>query len=274
MSRFAVIHFAGRAGDHNDRAMSASPALADALADATDASVTMVGVPARALNVGWQEELEVARPALDEMARRIDAAFSSGGVPVTALSRCAVALATLPVVARHRPDAVVVWFDAHADINTPSTTTSDFLGGLAFSGPLGLWESGLGSGVTAANAILAGVRDIDEPERALIDRGAVTLVEPGPDFAARLSAAVAGRPVYVHIDCDVLIPGVVPTDYQVPGGLSLDDLQAASVALAANEIVGVEIAELESGETPAVTADAARRLVAAVLPLLGESPRA
>lgn len=42
----------------------------------------------------------------------------SGVVPVTALTRCAVALATLPLIASHHPDAVVVWFDAHADINT------------------------------------------------------------------------------------------------------------------------------------------------------------
>ncbi|WP_444847916.1 arginase family protein [Duganella caerulea] len=49
---------------------------------------------------------------------------------MTASSRCAASLATLPVVARHRPDACVVWFDAHADLNTPSTTDSGYLGGM------------------------------------------------------------------------------------------------------------------------------------------------
>jgi arginase family enzyme len=53
---------------------------------------------------------------------------------------------TLPVMARYHPDALVVWFDAHGDLNTPESTTTDYLGGLALSGPVGMWESGLGSG--------------------------------------------------------------------------------------------------------------------------------
>lgn len=38
----------------------------------------------------------------------------------------------------------------------------------------------------------------------------------------------------------------MPTDYHVPGGLSLDDLHEAATAVAANMIVGVEIGELET----------------------------
>ena len=48
--------------------------------------------------------------------------YAGGQVPVTALSRCAAALGTLPVVARHHPGAVVVWFDAHGDLETPQAT--------------------------------------------------------------------------------------------------------------------------------------------------------
>jgi hypothetical protein len=33
------------------------------------------------------------------------------------------------------PDAPVVWFDAHADLNTPESTSSRYLG-VALSGPL------------------------------------------------------------------------------------------------------------------------------------------
>lgn len=57
---------------------------------------------------------------------------------------------------------------------------------------------------------------------------------------------MAGRPVYVHIDCDVMNPGIVPTDYLVDGGLSLTDLRDAATALAGSEIVGIEIGELET----------------------------
>ena len=181
------------------------------------------------------------------------------------MGRCAVALATLPVVAAHRPDAVVVWFDAHADVNTPESTTSDYLGGLALSGPLGLWDSGLGSGLAADKAILVGVRDVDPPERGTIDSSGLTEVLPGPDLARRVASAVKGRPVYVHIDCDVLEPGTVPTEYRVPGGLTLAELGEVAEALAEGEVVGLEIGEFESdtGDEDFVS------LLDALAPLLG-----
>ncbi|MCO7237663.1 arginase family protein [Aeromicrobium sp. CnD17-E] len=242
----AVTHFAGRAGDHNDHAMAASPRLAAAFADRYQVTPTVVGTPRPALCTTWDVELEAAREELAEMSQHYQTLFAAGATPVTALSRCAVALSTLPVVAQHRPDAVVVWFDAHADINLPESTTTGYLGGLALSGPLGLWDSGLGAGLGLGNAILAGVRDIDPPENGLIETTDLTLVSPGPGFGDRLGEAVAGRPVYVHVDCDVMDPGIVPTDYLVADGLSLTELHDAAAALARSEIVGIEVGELET----------------------------
>ncbi|MFT3861533.1 arginase family protein [Micropruina sp.] len=242
----AVTHFAGRAGDHNDRAMAASPRLARALADRFGAAPTVIGSPRPALSTGWEIELDAARPELERLAAHYRDLFERGETPVTALGRCAVALATLPVVAHHRPDAVVVWFDAHADVNTPESTTTGYLGGLALSGPLGAWESGLGAEVATENVILAGVRDIDPPETEFVGWSRLLLVAPGPDFGPRLGDAVAGRPVYVHVDCDVLEPGIVPTDYNVRDGISLAELHDAATALARSEIVGIEIGELET----------------------------
>lgn len=168
----SLTRFAGRAGDHNDRAMVGSRFLAAAMSARFGLDTVEVGVPRPALSQSWESELASALPEIQTMSRRFEHVFREGRVPVTALSRCAVALATLPVVASHRPDAVVVWFDAHADLNTPSTTTTGYLGGLALSGPLGWWDSGLGSGVSDDNAVLVGARDVDEAEKILIaDRG-------------------------------------------------------------------------------------------------------
>jgi arginase len=262
----SLLHFAARTGDHNDRAMLASRLLADTLADRLGVPSVAVGTPEPAINGGWEEELDAARSDLLRLSAQLDEVFQAGAVPVIALSRCAVALATLPVVARHRPDALVVWFDAHADLNTPGTTTTGYLGGLALAGPLGLWESGLGAGVSMSQAVLVGVRDPDPAERALIEAGTVASVPPGPGLADRLRRMIAGRPVYVHIDCDVLDPGIVPTDYAVPGGLTLGELRACADVLAESAIVGIEVGELE-----AFSADdraPARELVAALSPLL------
>lgn len=245
-SAITVTHFAGRAGDHNNRAMAASPRLAAALAARFNTSPTVIGTPQPALSTIWNAELDAARDELTQMHEHYQQVLSQGQIPVTALSRCAVALSTLPAVAETHPHAVVVWLDAHADINTPENTTTGYLGGLALAGPLGLWESGLGAGLAAKNTILAGVRDIDPPEATLIETTDLTLVAPGPRFGERLQTAVAGRPVYIHIDCDVLDPGIVPTDYHVSGGLTLTDLHNAAIALSDSAIVGIEIGELET----------------------------
>jgi arginase family enzyme len=203
------------------------------------------------------------------MSAHYDRLLAAGRTPVTALSRCAVALATLPAIAKHRPDAVVLWFDAHADLNTPENTTTGYLGGLALSGPIGLWNSGLGSGLAEDKAILVGARDIDEPERDVIGSERIGLVPVSRYMADELRQKVAGRPVYVHIDCDVLEPGAVSTDYIVPGGMTLAQLQGCAQALSESEIVGIEVGELEIED--AGSPDAARPaglIVKALEPLL------
>lgn len=264
----ALTRFAGRAGDHNDRAMVGSRLVADALAARYGVEPFVVGAPRPSQPAWWDAELEVAREELTRMAERYRDILARGLTPITALSRCAVALATLPAIAAHRPDAVVVWFDAHADINTPESTTTGYLGGLALSGPLGLWDSGLGSGLSPSNAILVGTRDIDAPEAALLENTELTLLAPGRDLSERLVESVAGRPVYVHIDCDVLDPGIVPTDYRVPGGLDLAELNGAAQAVARSEIVGVEMGELET-DTGAEDLDPLMRALSPILDAVG-----
>lgn len=263
-----LIHYAARAGDDSDGVMAASPYLAAELASRLGVTPIVIGSASPSENGGWERELAFARPTLVEAAQALQAALVSGHYPVIACSRCAVGLATLPAVAELYPKVVVVWFDAHADMNTPSTSVSGHLGGMALAGPLGLWDTGLGAGVK--HVVLAGARDIDQAEWALIQDGTAVLVPPGPDFAAHLANAVQGRQVYVHVDCDVLSPGELPDDDSVPGGLTVDELRRAAAAIvdAAAVVVGVEIGELEPGDRDEVTKEKARVLIHTLTPLL------
>lgn len=249
MQQAMLTVFQGRCGDHNNLAMPGALAIGEMLAARTGLPPTIIGIQQPALSTGWQRELDAAYPALRAMAEHFNAMLENGARPLTALTRCAVSISTLPALARHRPDACVVWFDAHADLNTPSTTTSGYLGGLALSGPSGMWDTGLGAGLSLSNIILVGQRDLDPAEQALIDDGQVTMIPPGPTLAADLRTALAGRPAYVHLDCDVLEPGLVPTDYRCDNGLSLDDLRHACAVIAEHELVGFEIAEFQNAWT-------------------------
>lgn len=186
------------------------------------------------------------------MAERIDEVLMSGAVPVSAVTRCAVALATQPVVLRRRPDAVVVWLDAHGDINVPTESRTGYLGGMALSGPMGWWDSGLGAGLPARQAILVGARDLDPNESTHLATGPITLVESGDALGDRLATAIAGRPVYLHLDCDVLQPDLIRTDYSVPDGFTLDDLRTCAEAAAHSEVLGIEIGEFEGEGTATV----------------------
>ncbi|RMI05035.1 arginase family protein [Cellulomonas triticagri] len=244
--RVALVQFTGTAGDRNPDGAAGARLLARALAARLGVEAVPVGRERPRLGGTWDAELAAARTDLEAVAERFRVVLAAGAAPVAAINRCAVALATVPVVAQARADAVVVWFDGHGDVHTPATTTSGYLGGLALAGPLGLWASGLGAGLTPDRAVLVGARDLDPPERALVDSTALTLVPPGPDVAEAVAVAVAGRPVFVHVDCDVLEPGIVPTEYDVPGGLSLEDLRRCCAALARTEVVGVEVGEVES----------------------------
>ncbi|QNE19447.1 arginase family protein [Kribbella qitaiheensis] len=262
MTSIGLTTYVGPAGDHNDRAMQAVRLVGEAVARRSNVEPTVIGRPVPSDPQSWEIELERARGPLEDLAARIEAVMSAGQLPVSAITRCAVALATQPVIARHRPDAVVVWLDAHADINVPDDTETGFLGGLALSGPLGWWDSGLGAGFAQGQAVLVGSRDLDPNEAEHVRAGRIELVELGPGLGDRLAEVIAGRPVSFHLDCDVLEPGVVQTDYQVPAGLSLDGLRECAEAVARSEIVGVEVAEFE-GEGQA-TAD---ELIDALAPM-------
>ncbi len=260
--------FRGRAGDRNPRAMAGTALLADAIAARLDLEQYSVGEPQPPLHLQWDMELAAARPELHALAEAYRRQLLSQRAPVAVIGRCAVALATLPVIAHHRPDACVVWFDAHADSNTPTSVVNPYLGGMVISAAAGLWDSGLGAGLELANVVLVGSRDIDPDELDLIATGAPELVKVGADLPTRLAAAVRGRPAYIHLDCDVLEPGLIPTEYVSPGGLSLQDLHAALAVLARHQIVGFEVAEFEATWPNGVEAVSPHPLVDALMPVL------
>lgn len=272
MKQVGLTIFCARAGDHNNLAMPGAVAVGMALSRRLGIPATTIGAPEAALNAGLETELAAAMPELLALSAHFDGLLERRLTPLSALSRCAVSLASLPVLMRHRPDACVVWFDAHADLNTPQTTMTGYLGGIALAGPAGLWDSGLGNGLPLSSIILVGARDLDPAEQALVDAGTVRLVAPSGDYLSALRVALGGRPAYIHLDCDVLEPGIVPTDFRVPGGFTLAELHVICRVLAEVELVGLEIAEFEnawSEDGAAVSPDALLDALEPIISRLG-----
>lgn len=260
--------FQGNAGEHNLLAIPGARAIARQLGNWFQCNVTSIGTPSSDLCAGWSTDLDRALPDLKALQHHLEHIYSCGKRSIAATSRCAVSLATLPIIAQHYPEACIVWFDAHADLNTPDSSLSGYLGGLALSGPLGLWATGLGAGLRAENIVLVGQRDIDPFEAEFIRERRIPLINAGADIADTLAQAIGGRPVYVHIDCDVLSPNIVPTDYAHEGGLSLHDLRNACLAMARNDVVGVEIAEFQHAWTTDGLPVSPEPLLEALLPVM------
>ena len=240
-----VIVFAGSVSDKNPRGIAGAKALGAAIAQRYPVQPLPVGETAYTFAADWVAALATSGDDLRHLAEALDRVHGEGQASILTAARCASSIATLPVIARHHADAVIVWFDAHADSNTPASSGSGYLGGMVLSGAAGLWDSGHGSGLDMGNVILVGSRDIDPFEQSLIDSGRIRHIPVGPDTAAVLKEMIKGRPVYIHLDCDVLEPGLVPTEYTVPDGLTFAGLHACMEVLADSAPVGLEIAEFE-----------------------------
>jgi arginase len=208
------------------------------LAELLDARI--VGSPGEPRDGTWEEDLRDARGCLLEAAGQVDDALDAGRIPVLLASECSVAVSTLPLVVRRRPEARVLWLDAHGDFNTPETTCSGYLGGMCLAGACGLWDTGFGAGVEPARVIMHGVRDVDAGERVGLDLSGVHRVED--------PAQLEGLELFVHLDLDVLDPEFLPSAFPAPGGLTPPALRAfLAAAVGAGTLIGAEITAAASG---------------------------
>jgi arginase len=243
----AVVGLRCRTSDQTPDAGLGVEALAPVLAERGGATARIVGRPGRTRPAPYDEDLAESRGCLLEAGGQVDDALAAGQRPLLVAAECSVSLTTLPAVARHRPDAKVLWLDAHADFNTPQTSPSGYLGGMCLAGACGRWDPGLGqTPMPVDRVVLCGVRDLDAPEREALERARVTVVGAQLETLVYLLNALDDAPVYVHLDLDVLDPEVMPARFPADGGLTEEKLYDLLDAVAETcEVVGAEITCLE-----------------------------
>jgi arginase len=256
----AVVGLLCRTSDRTGSAVHGARAAAEAIAERAGVTARIVGTPAAPRDSTFEEDLREARGCLLEAGGQVADAFHDGRFPVLCAGTCSVCLTTLQVVARDRPDAFVLWLDAHGDFNSPDTSPSRFLGGMCLAGACGVWDAGIeGPAFDPARVVMCGVRDVDAGEQVLLETHGVSRIER----PSRLADALAGREVFVHLDLDVLDPSVVEGfGHPVPGGFSAEGLERmlAEVGSVAH-VIGLEVTGCPGTEAAAVAA-------ACVAPLL------
>jgi arginase len=263
-----------RTSDRTPRAVRGVEELTPLLGKRLGREPRLIGSPAESRDATYDEDLRDSRGCLLEAGGQVDDALSGGNVPLLMAGDCSISLTTLPTVLRHRPEAKVLWLDAHGDYNTPDTTSSSFLGGMCLAGACGEWSSGLADPIPAERVVLAGVRDLDPAERELLERSAATVI--GASVVETLVAvqnALDGAPVYVHLDLDVLDPSIFPAQFPAPGGLAPEKLYDLLEAVAEEcELVGLEITAFEAPDDEEERQEAAALALHVLEPLLDAAP--
>ena len=175
------------------------------------------------------------------VSSRVRKAINGGEFPLVLSGNCNTSTGTL---AGANPERLgVVWFDGHADFNTPETTTTGFSDGMGLAIAVGHCWNAMAAGVPGfcpvaeENVMLAGAREIEPGEKKQLSASKVTVV--GADSIRREGLRVfeealdglrarVGR-VYVHLDLDVLDPHALgrANEFAPEDGLKAEELEAA-----------------------------------------------
>ncbi len=185
------------------------------------------------------------RPILelcDRVAQLVADARRNGQTPVVLGGDHSVALGTLVGMASVHGPGGVLWLDAHGDLNTPESSPSGNVHGMALAAALGLggaafaYDSWTLPAIEPGRLALVGVRSLDKGERELLkglDAKVFTMNEVdrlGIESCMREALAHAAGAAFLHVslDLDVVDPDYAPgVGTPVRGGLSYREAHLA-----------------------------------------------
>jgi len=160
----------------------------------------------------------------------------------------------------HNTEVGLIWIDAHGDFNTPETSDSQNVHGMALAALLGLGPRELvdlgrpGPKVKAENVVLLGIRDLDDEEKILIrDSGCTVFTMREVDeigIRAVLSQALDKFShldnIHISLDLDVMDPLDAPgVGTPSQGGLTYREGQLIMEILAdTRKLHSVDIMEI------------------------------
>lgn len=180
-----------------------------------------------------------------------------GGPVIVIGGDCGVELASIAHAAG--PGTAVVWFDAHADLNTPQQSPSKAFAGMVLRTLLGEGHEALvpERPLEPGRVVLAGVRSVDPAEADYIAASgirSVPVTEFTPDAVVAAVEATGASSVYLHLDLDVHDPGELQwLSLPEPFGVSSASLVETVRALVARwPLAGAGITQF----APASAADA------------------
>lgn len=192
----------------------------------------------------------VINDVCNDLAGVVEVAVKEGGLPIVLGGDHSIAMGTLSGLTRARGEPPgVIWVDAHADINSPDSSSSGNVHGM----PL---YFALKNGVARAeNTVQIGLRDVDPGEKRLLREFGVKAFtmsdvdKRGMMHVMEEARAIAGsdeRSIHVSFDMDAIDPSEAPgTGTPVKGGLSYREAHLVMEMLYDSEQLGsIEMVEI------------------------------
>ncbi|MBV8530954.1 MAG: arginase [Candidatus Eremiobacteraeota bacterium] len=169
--------------------------------------------------------LNVITEVCNDLAAIVEDAVRAGGLPIVLGGDHSIAMGTLAGLTRtYGVPPGLVWIDAHADINSPGSSSTGNVHGMPLYFAL---QNGYAK---AERTVQIGLRDVDPDEKRLLRElgvRAFTMSDVdklGMVHVMEQARAIAGaqeRPIHVSFDMDAIDPSEAPgTGTPVKGGLS------------------------------------------------------
>ncbi|HEY7786550.1 MAG TPA: arginase [Pyrinomonadaceae bacterium] len=207
------------------------------------------------------------RAACEKLATEVQQILNNGKLPLILGGDHSIAIGSLSgatAFCRERDETLgLIWFDAHADMNTPETTPSGNIHGMPLAAALGFGPpelinvGGFSPKLDPKFCAHVGARDIDRGERDLIkklgirmftmreidERGMSACMDDAITIASKASGGYA-----VTFDVDALDPGDAPgSGTLVRGGLTYREAHLGMEKIAeAGGMLTLEVVEINT----------------------------
>jgi arginase len=194
--------------------------------------------------------LGVINEVCGDLAVHVEEAVHAGGLPIVLGGDHSIAVGTLDGLTRaHGGPPGLVWIDAHADINTPSSSSTGNVHGMP------LYFALTKGFAKPERTVQIGLRDVDPDEKRLLrDYGVQTFTMSDVDKLGmvhvmertRAIAGKGGAPIHVSFDMDAIDPSEAPgTGTPVKGGLSYREAHLVMEMLyESGQLGSIEIVEI------------------------------
>lgn len=205
--------------------------------------------------------------ACEDLAEKVEEVLNAGELPLVLGGDHSIAIGSISGVAsycRKRDEKPgLIWFDAHADMNTPESSPSGNIHGMPLAVLLGYGATkltnigGFAPKLDPALCVHIGARDIDRGERELVrqlgirfitmreidERGMSVCIDEAIAIASRASVGYA-----VTFDVDALDPGDAPgSGTLVRGGLTYREAHLAMEKISdAGGMRSLEVVEINT----------------------------